>query len=61
MLTTNRQFYFAASSNGISWLPALEGPATANGTTVSFGAGGGNTTFDANDEEVLAIYSVAAP
>ncbi|MGB6986907.1 MAG: hypothetical protein WBD74_13130 [Candidatus Aquilonibacter sp.] len=59
--TSNRQFYIAANSSGTAfgWIPALEGPDTASGGTVSFGSGGGNTTFDANVEEVLALYSVA--
>jgi hypothetical protein len=63
VVTANRSFYVAANSSGSSfgWLAALEGPVTASGTTLSFGSGGGNTTFDANTEEVLAIYSVATP
>ncbi len=55
-----RQFYIAANSGGgaFGWLPALEGPVTASGSTVSFGIGGGNITFDANVEEVMALYYV---
>lgn len=60
MATAGRQFYIAGNSNGgaFGWNPALEGPVTANGSTVSFGIGGGNTTFDANVEEVMALYYV---
>lgn len=63
VVTANRQFYLAANSSGgaFGWIPALSGPVTANGSTVSFGINGGNITFDANVEEVMALYSVEAP
>ena len=57
----NHSFYVAANSSGggsFGWL-SLEGPVTASGSTISFGAGGGNTTFDAGTEEELAVYSVS--
>ncbi len=62
VVTVGRQFYIAANSGGTAfgWIAALEGPVTASGSTVSFGSGGGNTTYDANVEEVLALYSVAS-
>lgn len=62
--TANRKFYVAANSSGggsFGWLSALEGPVAASGSTISFAAGGGNTTFDAGTEEELAVYSVSGP
>lgn len=59
--TGNRAFYVAANSDGtiFGWMAGLQGPVTATGSTISIPSGGGNTTFDANQEEELAIYSVA--
>jgi hypothetical protein len=62
--TTNRKFYVAynyGAGSSFSWSATAEGPATASGATVSFGSGSGNTTFQANEESELAIYSVAGP
>jgi hypothetical protein len=61
--TTNRQFYVATNeSNGSSlgWTAAVEGPVTASNGTITFSSGGGNVTFDAGQEELLAVYSQAA-
>ena len=60
--TANRQFYLAYNGGGggaLGWLTNVVGPVTASGSTVSFPSGGGNTTFDANQEAEFAVYSVA--
>lgn len=62
--TTNRKFYVAYNGSGGSafgWAATAEGPATASGSTVSIPSGYGNTTFNANQEVELALYSVAGP
>lgn len=62
--TANRKFYVAENASGgtlFGWSATAEGPVTASGSTVSVPSGNGNTTFDANQEIELALYSVSAP
>jgi hypothetical protein len=60
--TAGRQFYVAANRSGgaaLSWMPAVEGPVSASGSTLTFGSGGGASTFDAGEIDYFAVYSVA--
>lgn len=62
--TSGRKFYVAENASGgtaFGWSATAEGPATASGSTVSIPSGNGNTTFDANQEIELAVYSVSGP
>lgn len=64
VVTTGRKFYVATNRGGgtlFGWTAAVEGPVTASGGMLSFSSGGGNVTFTANEDDELAVYSVAGP
>lgn len=60
-VTSGHSFYLAHNGSGgaaLGWSAAVAGPVTATGSTVSFPNSGGNITFQANQEDELALYEI---